>query len=115
MNDRNPEKIIRKIAKLSAELEFRNDEYLKLLNDVAEREKQLDINTAKAITEFKINGEPATLIPKLATGKVASLKFDLQIAQGILRAHISRTHDIRSYMDGLRSMLAWYRAEKTNP
>ncbi len=68
---------------------------------MAEYDKML----AVAITTLKAQGEPTTIIPKLANGNVSDLFYKRIIAEEGLKAHYSRLERLGMQLNALQSIL----------
>ena len=87
--------------------------HLKLAEKRAEAERDHHIAVAKATLVLKNSGHSITLIRDLVKGDttVARLKYELDIAEGILKACIESMKDIRAAIDSYRSIISWKKAE----
>ena len=94
-------------------LQEKTEEYLKLAEKRAVAERDHHVAVAKATLTLKDAGNSITLIRDLVKGdsKVAQLKYDLNIAEGILRACTESMKDIRTAIDSYRSILSFKKAE----
>lgn len=94
-------------------LQEKTEEYLRLTEKRAEAERNHHIAVAKKTLKLKDAGNSITLIRDLVKGndKVAQLKYELDIAEGILRACTESMKDIRTAIDSYRSILSWKKAE----
>jgi len=94
-------------------LQEKTEEYLKLTEKRADAERNYHIAAAKLILVLKDAGNSITLIRDLVKGdvKVAGLKYELDVAEGISRACTESMKDIRTAIDSYRSILSWKKAE----
>jgi hypothetical protein len=108
-----PSEIMRGMSEKNRLLSQKNDEYIELSEKCAECERSYNIALAQKITQLKINGQPATLIPTLAKGDkgVADLKFEYDVSEGMRRACLNVLANLRSQVDSYRSLLSWLKAE----
>lgn len=109
----NPQQIIDEINNKSRLLDQKNDEYGTLIERSAQAERDFNIAYAQKILSLKTDGEPATLIPKLALGDkvVSELKFKMDVSVGVMKACLESIKDLRTRIDWGRSQLAWLREE----
>lgn len=75
--------------------------------EFAQSEKDYRIALAKEITKLKISGMPVTLINDLARGneEVASLKFNRDLAQEVLKASHAMMKSLQVEVSALQSIL----------
>lgn len=69
-------------------------------NTMGEYDKQRGLATA----ELKIKGEPTTLIPKQADGRVSDLLIKKVVAEETLKAHYSKIERLQAQLNGLQSL-----------
>ena len=94
-------------------LSSKNTEYIEFLRQRASFEGTYNIAYAEKILQLKSDGYPVSILAALARGdrKVASIKRELDIADGIARACQESMKDIRASIDSARSYLSWLKAE----
>jgi hypothetical protein len=111
-----PNEIMDGLKKKNLLLSQKNSELSNLTESAAGAERAYSISYAQTITRLKIDGHPATLIPKLAAGDevVADLKYKMDIANGVVMACRESIKDIRASIDSYRSILTWLREELHN-
>lgn len=73
----------------------------------AETEKVYRMELAKEIMALKANGMSVTLIPDIARGTVADLKFERDLAEGQYKAAIESMEAIKSRLSALQSILRY--------
>ena len=110
-----PQQIMDGLADKNRRITDKNEEYKKLVEKYAQAKQAYNIAMAKKILELKADGQQTTLIPKLAAGDglVASLCYDMDVAEGIMNACRESIKDIREAIGTYRSILTWQRAELT--
>ena len=69
-------------------------------NAMGEYDKQRGVATAT----LKIEGEPTTLIPKIADGRVSDLLIKKVVAEETLKAHYSKIARLEAMLNGLQSL-----------
>lgn len=111
-----PQNLIDGLTKKNKELSDKNDEYENLNSLYAEAQRSYAIELAKKITELKINGQAITVIKELAKGDehVANLRYNRDIAKGIMKACVSSIKNMREQIGSYRSLLTWLREELGN-
>ena len=108
-----PQQIMDGMAEKNRQLTMKNDEYLQLVENRAQAERQYNIAAADKTLKLKAEGCSVTLISSLVKGDkhCADLKLQFDIAVGIERACLESIKTIRSAIDAYRSLLAWLKAE----
>ncbi len=108
-----PQEIMTGMQQKNRLLTAKNDEYRKLYEKYAAAKQEYLMGYAIKITTLKIDGTPVTTIKELAKGdkNVAKLGYDMDIAEGVLKACRESMADIRAALDSYRSLLTWLRAE----
>ena len=109
----NPDALLKSLEKKMRELSLRNADYRDLMLSKAKAQEDYSVSYAKKMFELKGGGQSITLIPKLSEGDkhVAELKFKLDVAEALVRANLQSQKNIHAVMDGIRSELAWLKAE----
>ena len=104
-----PQQVINLIQKAIQSLALRTNDYEHLLRAQAEAERTYDMAYASEVLRLKQSGEPATIIPTLAKGTkhVADLKFDLAIADALVKASDKSMKNLDSALVGYNSILSW--------
>ena len=97
-------------------LASKNDEYKSLVDKEANARRDYHIEYAKALTIFKSEGKPVTIIKELVRGNkaVADLEFQYILAAAITRACLESMKDVREALGADRSILTYLRSEKDN-
>jgi len=105
------------MAQKNLMLSQKNDEYLDLVEKRAQAERAYNIAVAEKTIQLKTEGHSITLINTLVKGDktVAKLKYEYDVAEGIEKACLNVLRNLRTAVDTYRSLLAWLKAEKTNP
>lgn len=109
-----PQQIIDGVSAKNAALTVKNQDYLDLSEKRAMAERDYNIAFAVAMLKYKETGQPATLIPALTKGDpyISKLKYNLDVAEGVLNACRESIKDLRTAIDTYRSLLTWLREEK---
>jgi len=109
----NPQGILDNLNRKGRDLSLKNEETQELIQKRADAERNFQVALAQTITKLKIDGTPITVIKDLAKGDkvVANLKYELDIAEGILRACYKSMDVITTQIDVLRSQLSWLKGE----
>ena len=91
----------------------KNEEYLSLVESRAQAERGYNISVATKTIELKAGGESIGIIDKLVRGdtNVAQLKYELDVAEGVMKACMQSIKAITIQIDSYRSLLTWARAE----
>lgn len=112
----NPQQIMDGMAEKNRLLTSKNTEYAGLSEKRARAEETHSIALAKKMIELKLAGQSVTLIPALAKGDkaVATLKYDLDVSDGVLRACNGSMNDLRASIDTYRSILSFMKLEYKN-
>ena len=110
----DPQKYLNRLETKNRELSLKNSEYKDLMIDYAEAKRDYEIALAKKMLELKSDGQPVTLVPKLATGfrAVGELGFKMNVAEAMVKACLQSMKNIHAVIDGTRSTLTWLRNEK---
>ena len=108
-----PDNIMNGMQEKNRLLTAKTDEYIILSERAAQANRDYNTALAKKMLELRIDSQPTTLIPVLAKGDkaVSELKYQLDVAEGIVNACRESIKDIRSAIDSYRSILTWKRAE----
>ena len=89
------------------------EELPKLAQNKSEAEYAYDVALAKCILQFRADGEPVSIINKLAAGDslVANLKLKAEIAKGIYDAKKAAIKSVHVAIDTYRSLLSFAKEE----
>ena len=111
-----PQEIIDRLEGSNIILSQKNDEYIELSKKRAEAERIYNVAVAEETLRLKLEGTAATIMDKLVKGNktVAQFKFDLDVADGVLKACSSQIKIILAQIDTYRSLLAWMKMELHN-
>lgn len=103
----------KKIISINSLLYSKLKEHTGLIHKYAESEKNYRISLASKMTELKINGQPATLIPDLARGDkvVADLKMKRDIAKGVSDACRQAIISHQSSLSSIQTLISNRKAE----
>lgn len=71
----------------------------------AESEKQYRLELAKEIIKLRTEGVQATLIPGVARGNIADLKFDRDLAETEYKAYKQMLQSLQVELSGYQSIL----------
>uniref|UniRef100_A0A6M3K958 Uncharacterized protein n=1 Tax=viral metagenome TaxID=1070528 RepID=A0A6M3K958_9ZZZZ len=108
-----PQQVIEGMAEKNRMLTQKNEEYVELVEKRAQAERAYSIAVAKITMEEKATGQSITLIDKIVRGNktVADLKYDLDVAEGVMKACQQSIKSLTIAVDTYRSLLAWQKAE----
>lgn len=108
-----PQQIMDGMAEKNRMLTQKNEEYVKLVKTRAQAEQAYNIAVAKTTMEEKAGGQSITLIDKIVKGNkiVANLKYELDVAEGVMKACQQSIKSLTIAVDTYRSLLAWLKAE----
>ncbi|MCP3684310.1 MAG: hypothetical protein GY861_16655 [bacterium] len=111
-----PQQAMDGLTKKNREITILNDSIPDLRSKQAAAERDYHIALATKITKLKIESHPVTLIPKLAQGDriVADLKYQADVADGVLRACFSSIKIGTEAIGTYRSVLTFLREEMFN-
>jgi len=106
-----PNEIIKGMQQKNLLLTQKNDKYLILSEKKAMAEKEYSIALAQTILKLKLDGNPVGMIDKVAKGDsvVAKLKYQLDIAEAVMKACKESMDNVRIAIDTYRSILTWQR------
>ena len=76
----------------------------KLIQAKAEAMAEYDKTLAVVIIKLKADGNPVTIIDKLAKGGVSDLLLKKIVAEEMLKAHYSRMEMLKAQLNGLQSI-----------
>ena len=109
----DPNKIMNGMQEKNRLLTAKNDEYIKLSEKFASAKRDYNVAYASKVTELKIAGTPITIIKDLVKGDktVAEMGYEMDIADGVLKACRESMADIRVAIDAYRSLLSWLKTE----
>ena len=107
----SPQQIIDGMADKNRMLTQKNDEYIELSEKRAQAERAYSMAVAKETLKQKAEGQSITIIDKVVKGNVADLKYELDVAEGVLKACLNSIKAITIGIDTYRSLLAWQKAE----
>lgn len=97
--------ITNEIHESGQRLEKGSKELFNLAKRKAETEKEYRIALAKEILRLKDEGKPATLIPDLARGNTAELKYERDLAETLWTSARDSLDAIKAQQMGLQSIL----------
>ena len=105
-----------KIVKCSEALSIEGRRSEELIKAKAEAAAAYDTHFAIATTTLKAEGQPTTLIPKLAAGKVADYLLKTSVAEESLKAHYSKLVILQSQLSAYQSIFRHleYTSRNTN-
>jgi hypothetical protein len=107
-----PVEIMANMQKKSQQLTIKNDEYVELAEDAAQKKRDYKKALAAEILKLKSTGTPITIIKDIAKGShVADLKFESDVAEAICKANLNSIKILIAQIDLGRSLLTWERAE----
>jgi hypothetical protein len=112
--ENNPDDIIKVIRHRNQMLSEKNDELIRLSDNMADAKRKYAIAFAALMVAMREDKKPATLIADLARGDelVAQLRYEKDIAKGLHDAQKEQIKDIRILLDSYRSILAYQKEEK---
>ena len=101
--------MIQSNIKLQAAIE----EIPELVNNKANAERDYEIALSHKILELKTNGNPITIIPKLAAGDkvVSELKFHMNLAAELIKIQYAKIKSFETAINSYQSMHALRRIE----
>ena len=107
-----PPEIVRAIQKDLGLLELKTKEFESLITKKAEAEMAYSVELGRQIILNK-SEHPATLLIKIISGmhSVASLKFKLDVADGVMKACNESIRNLRTSIDAGRSILSQKKEE----
>jgi len=113
MSYQNINGLIRGLESKNILLQEKTEEYLQLSEKRAEAERNYNIAVAKNILLLRDTGQSITIIKDLVKGdvRVAELKYQLDVSEGVLRACTESMKATLSAIDSYRSILSWKKAE----
>lgn len=97
--------ITKEIYESTVRLKNGSKEIFKLAKAKAEKERDYRKALAIEIVKLKSEGKPSTLIPDIARGNTAELKFERDLAEAEYVAGRDSLEAIQSQMNGLQSIL----------
>ena len=108
-----PTEIMRGLEKKNRALTAKNDEYIDLVEDRAQKERDYNVAASELALKYKIAGHPVSLIDKLVAGDavVSKVKMDFEVAKGVEKANQTSIRILTSQIDTYRSLLSWLKAE----
>ncbi len=108
-----PSELMKGMQEKNRLLTAKNDDYIELSEKYAATKRDYNVAYAAKVTELKISGQPITIIKDLVKGDkiVAEMGYEMDIAEGVLKACRESMADIRAALDSYRSLLTWLRAE----
>jgi len=111
-NELYPPQIVRAIQDDLILLEHKTKEFEQLITKKAEAEMSYSVELGKQILLNK-SEHPATLLIKIISGmhSVASLKFKLDVADGVMKACNESIRNLRTSIDAGRSILSQKKEE----
>jgi hypothetical protein len=93
-------------------LTAKNDEYIELAENAAQKERDYQIALSQRIVDLRAKDTPVTILKDIAKGGgVAQLKFEMDMSAAICRACVNSMKTLSSQIDTYRSLLSWLKAE----
>ncbi len=93
-------------------LTSKNDEYVKLAETAAQKERDYLKALATKILSLRAGDTPVTILKDIAKGgNVADLKFEWMVAAAVTKACLSSIEISINQIDIYRSLLSWQKAE----
>jgi len=109
----NPTELMKGMQEKNRLLTAKNQEYIDLSEKHAATKRNYNVAYAAKVVELKIDGQPITIIKDLVKGDkiVAEMGYEMDIAEGVLKACRESMADIRAAIDAYRSLLSWLKTE----
>ena len=107
----NPEKLMNGLKDKNLELSKINGELKDLARDKAEAEKDYRLARMEWTLKLREKGLAVTIIKDIVRGKVATEKFDYDIAAETYEIMKKKAWDLRTAIETYRSLLSWEKAE----
>ena len=110
---RTPDEIISSLNKAYAELYHGIKALEGLAIRQAETERDYEVGFAQEVLKLKSNGQPTTLIPKLAAGNkaIAELKFDYNVATEMYKIQKAKISSCETAVNKIQSELGFVKVE----
>lgn len=100
--------IAREIYESGQRLNKGTNELFKLAKEMAESERDYRKALQIEIEKLRLDGVQATLIPDIARGKIADLKYSRDIAEARYKSGINSINAIQQQMSGLQTIFKRY-------
>ena len=107
----NPEKLMNGLKDKNLELSKINGELKDLARDKAEAERDYRLARMEWTLKLREKGLAVTIIKDIVRGKVATEKFDYDIASETYEIMKKKAWDLRTAIETYRSLLSWEKAE----
>jgi len=107
----NPQKLMDGLKEKNLELSKINGELKELARDKAEAEKEYRIARMKWTLKLREKDVAVTITKDIVRGKVATEKFDYDIATETYEIMKKKAWDLRTAIETYRSLLSWEKAE----
>jgi len=99
------QKLTQSIWETSKRLDNGINTLTKKAKEYAEAEKEYRLELAKEIIKLRTEGVQATLIPDIARGNIAELKFDRDLAETEYKAYKQMLQSLQVELSGYQSIL----------
>jgi hypothetical protein len=99
--------ITQEMYEISKRLDQASKSLYKLAKDKAETEREYRMKLAQEMLKLREEKMPATLIPDLARGQLADLKFNRDIAETYYKSALESLDAIKSQLTALQSILRY--------
>ena len=107
-----PQQIMDGMAEKQRLLTAKNDEYIDLVEDRAQKERSYSKIVSEQIISLRLESTPITILKDIAKGGiVADMKYELDVAVGVEKACLNQIKILTSQIDTYRSLLSWLKAE----
>lgn len=102
--------VVKELHNATKRLSAASKEIFRLASAKAEMERAYRMSLSQEIMKLREEGVQATLIPDLARGKVAYLKFERDLAKDTYKSGISAMEALKAEINALQS-IAKYQSE----
>lgn len=102
--------VIQELYKATQRLSAASKEIFKLASAKAEMERAYRMSLSQEIIKLRTDGIQATLIPDMARGNVAYLKYERDLAKDTYKSGISAMEALKAEINALQS-IAKYQSE----
>ena len=108
-----PQGIMDGMQKKNRELSMKNDELPELAENMAQAERNFNVEYAKKILELKSEGMAITLAKEVAKGyrPIADLLFTYHVAEAVYDSAKKKIASLNMAIDTYRSLLSWQKSE----
>lgn len=100
--------ITQEMYQVAQRLNKATGEIYKLATKRAMSEREYRMELSKEITRLRADGVQATLIPDLARGNTAELKFQRDLAEGQYKAAIEAVEALKSQLSALQTVSKYH-------